>query len=68
MNKTFLFIKIKFIYSEKATQFCEISTLDFFYVVPVKSTVDILQNFAVFSEYMNFIGRIQNFLLKFTDL
>ena len=43
---------IKFIYSEKATKFCEISTLDLSYVVPVKSTVQILQNFVAFSEYM----------------
>ena len=39
-------------YSEKATKFCEISTLDLSYVVPVKSTVEILQNFVAFSEYM----------------
>jgi hypothetical protein len=52
---------IKFIYSEKSTKFCEISTIDLSYVVPIKSTVEILQNFVVFSEYMNFtytfIGR-----------
>ena len=45
---------LKFIYSEKATKFCKISTVDLSYVVPVKSTVEILQNFVVFSEYMNF--------------
>ena len=45
---------IKFIYSEKATKFCEISTLLFSYVVPVKSKVEISQNFVAFSEYMNF--------------
>ena len=38
---------LKFIYSEKATNFCEISTEDLPYVVTVKSKVD-------FSEYMNF--------------
>ena len=32
---------IKFIYSEKATQFCEIFTLLLSYVVPVKSKVKI---------------------------
>ena len=48
--------KLKFIYSEKATKFCEISTRDLTYVVPVKSTVEILQNFVAFSEYMNFNG------------
>ena len=46
---------IKFIYSEKATKFCEISNVDLSYVVPVKSTVEILQNFLAFSEYMNFM-------------
>ena len=45
------FHEIKFIYSEKATIFCEISTVDLFYVV----TVEILQNFVAYSEYMNFI-------------
>ena len=45
---------LKFTYSEKATKFCEIFTVDLSYVVPVKSTVEILQNFVVFSEYMNF--------------
>ena len=38
-------------YSEKATKFCEISTLLLFYVVPGKSKVDISQNFVAFSEY-----------------
>jgi hypothetical protein len=46
--------KVKFIYSEKATNFCEISTVDLPYVVTVKSTVEIFQNFVAFSEYMNF--------------
>ena len=45
---------VKFIYSKKATKFCEISTVDLSYIVPVKSTVEILQNFVAFSEYMNF--------------
>ena len=45
---------IKFIYFEKATNFCEISTVDLSYVVTVKSTVEISQNFVAFSEYMNF--------------
>ena len=36
--------QVKFIYSEKATKFCEISTVDLSYVVPVKSTVEISQN------------------------
>ena len=46
---------VKFIYSEKATKFCEISTVDLSYVVTVKSTVEISQIFVAFSEYMNFI-------------
>ena len=41
---------LKFIYSEKATKFCEISTLLLAYVLPVKSKVEILQNFVAFSE------------------
>ena len=45
---------LKFIYSEKAKTFWEISTVDLSYVVTVKSTVEILQNFVAFSEYMNF--------------
>ena len=49
-----LFLRLKFIYSEKATKFCEISTLLLSYVVPVKSKVEILQNLVAFSEYMNF--------------
>ena len=44
----------KFVYSEKATKFCKISTVDLSYVVPVKSTVEISQKFVVFSKYMNF--------------
>ena len=47
-------IVVKFIYSEKTTKFCKISTVDLSYVVPVKSTVEISQNFVAFSEYMNF--------------
>ena len=39
---------VKFICSEKATKFCEISTLLLSYVV------EIFQNFVTFSEYMNF--------------
>ena len=47
---------LKFIYSEKATKFCEISTLLLSYLVPVKSKVEISQNFLAFSQnmYMNF--------------
>ena len=58
---TILFYLLKFIYSEKATNFCEISTADLSYVVTVKwviwlkSMVEISPNFLAFSEYMNFI-------------
>ena len=48
------FADLKFIYSEKATKFCEISPLLLSYVVPVKSKVEISQKFLAFSEYMNF--------------
>ena len=40
---------IKFIYSEKATKFCENFTL----LLTVKSKVKISQNYVAFSEYMN---------------
>ena len=39
-------------YSEKATKFCEISSLLLSYVVQVKSKKLILQNFVAFSEYI----------------
>ena len=39
---------LKFIYSEKATKFCEIFTKDLSYAVTVKSTVEISQNFVGF--------------------
>ena len=54
---------VKFIYSEKATKFCEISTIDLSYVITVKSTVEISQNFVPFSEYMNFNISTPNFQL-----
>ena len=47
-------IGLKFIYYEKVTKFCEISTLLLSYVVPVKSKGEISQNFVAFLEYMNF--------------
>ena len=40
-----IFVIVKFIYSVKATKFCEISTVDLSYVVPVKFTVEILWPF-----------------------
>ena len=39
---------LKLTYSEKATKFFEIFTIDLSYVVPVKSTVEISQNFVAF--------------------
>ena len=36
----FVFSLLEFIYSEKATKFCEISTVDLSYAVPVKYTVE----------------------------
>ena len=45
---------IKFVHSEKATIFCEISTLLLSTVHTDKSKVEISQNFGAFSEYMNF--------------
>ena len=37
-----------------AQNFYKITTLDLSYVVRIKSTVEISQNFVAFSEYMNF--------------
>ena len=45
---------VKFIYFEKATQFCEIFTLLLSTVHTDKSKVNILQNCVAFSDYMNF--------------
>ena len=47
-------LRVKFIYSEKATKFCEISTVDLTITTYDKSTVEISQKFVAFSEYMNF--------------
>ena len=43
-------------YSEKATKFFKISTVDLSYVVPVKSAVEISQNVVAFSDHKNFNG------------
>ena len=51
----FSFKGLKFIYPEKATNFCEISILLLTTVHTVKSKMKIWQNFVAFSEYMNFI-------------
>ena len=47
-------LKLKLVYSEKATKFYEISTLLLSTVHTDKSKVEISQNFVAFSEYMNF--------------
>ena len=49
---------IKFVYSEKATKFCEISPLLLSTVHTDKSKGEISQNFVAFSEYMNFIKKL----------
>ena len=54
VQNALLCCEVKFIYSEKVTKFCEISTLILSYLMPVKSKVEILQHFVAFSEYMNF--------------
>ena len=45
---------LKFVYSEKATKFGEISTLLLSTAHSYKNKVDISQYFVAFSEYMNF--------------
>jgi hypothetical protein len=52
---------IKFIYSEKATKVCKISTVDLTGTTLDKSTVEILQNFVAFLEYMNFKNKSRYF-------
>ena len=54
MKIVFLRLLLKLIYSEKATKFWKISTIDFTVFTEYKSTVEILQKFVAFSEYMNF--------------
>ena len=50
-NNLSSYFGLKFIYSEKATKFCEISTNDLSCVLPVKyKLVEILQNFVAFLE------------------
>ena len=46
--------QVKFIYSEKATQFCEIFTILLTVCTAVKSKAKISQNIVAFSAYMNF--------------
>ena len=49
-----LILQLKFIYSEKATKFFKIFSLLLSYALPVKSKMNISQNFVAISEYMNF--------------
>ena len=58
--------QLKFIYSEKATKFCEIFSILSTTVHTVKSKVKILQTFEAFSEYMNFNFRVNFWWLKFS--
>ena len=48
-----IFQLLNFLYSEKATEFCKISTLDLTVLYKVKSKVEISQNCVAFSEYMD---------------
>ena len=59
--------ELKFIYSEKATKICKISTLLLTVCITVKSKVETLQNFVAFSEYMNFIKKspLENWKIVF---
>ena len=55
-----VYLYIKLIYSEKAAKFCEIFPLPLTVSTAVKSKGKISQNFAAFSEYMNFNIILQN--------
>ena len=56
---------LKFIYSEKATKFCEIFTILLTTVHTVKSKGKISENFVAFSEYMKFKGQFLFEILTF---
>ena len=55
-------------YSEKTTNFCKIATVDLSYVTTVKSTLEILQDFVAFSEYMNFKVSYYRFAQRFEEM
>ena len=59
-----LSMALKFIYSEMATKFCEISTVDLTGTTQGKSTVEISQNFVAYSEYMNFRNHLDRTCFK----
>ena len=46
-------------YSEKTTKLCKIFSLLLSYVVPVKSKVEILQNFVPFLEYRISLNKVR---------
>ena len=50
---------LKFIYSKKATKFCEIFHLLLTVCTVVKSKGKISQNFVAFTEYMNFTANYE---------
>ena len=50
---------LKFTYSEKATKFFEISTVDLTSTTQKKFKMEISQNFVAFSKYMNFNKKSQ---------
>ena len=54
MSPKMIVVPVKFIYSEKATKFYEISTVDLTVTTWDKSMVEILQKIVAFSEYLNF--------------
>ena len=64
--RNYYYTALKFKYSEKATNFFEISTLLLTAVHTIKSKVEISQNFVAFSEYINFNIRAKSYysLLK----
>ena len=58
MHAASLYGKLKFVYSKKATKFCEISTLLLSTVHTDKSKVETLQKILAFSKYMNFTKNV----------
>ena len=52
--RLFFLVYLKFIYSEKATKFCEFFTLLLTVCTVLKSKVKISQNLVTFSKYMKF--------------
>ena len=60
---------LKFVHSEKAANFCEICTVDFSYVVTIKSKIEISKIFVAFSEYMNFtlLSSVENICFAYAS-